>query len=367
MPDLVDLVALSLLWMDEAPRRRRRRSPASPVAEEGTPEPLVAEALIDLEAALTAVSPGDVGGRAARLRSRAGEALESARALGIGVVSRVDPGYPAGLAAIADPPAVLWTLGRIAAASPAVAIVGSRAATPHGLEMAFHLARDLARSGVVVVSGLARGIDSAAHRGALGGEGLTLAVLGSGPDVTYPPEHGDLAAAIALKGAVLSELPPGTPPRAWHFPRRNRIISGLASAVVVVEAASDSGSLITATCALEQNRTVMAVPGGVLGGHNRGAHGLLRDGARMVESARDVLEELRLDSAGLAEAAGDPPNDPVLAAMTPGEAYDLAGLCAACGLDAARMLSRLAELELTGWVQRSAGGRFVRSRGNVLR
>jgi DNA processing protein len=137
--------------------------------------------------------------------------------------------------------------------------------------------------------------------------------------------------------------------------------------VVVVEAASDSGSLITATCALEQNRTVMAVPGGVLGGHNRGAHGLLRDGARMVESARDVLEELRLDSAGLAEAAGDPPNDPVLAAMTPGEAYDLAGLCAACGLDAARMLSRLAELELTGWVQRSAGGRFVRSRGNVLR
>ncbi|MEW5983172.1 MAG: DNA-processing protein DprA [Acidobacteriota bacterium] len=366
LPELLDLVAMSLLWMDHA-HRRRPRSRARTSDDGSEPVPAPVEALLDLEAALAALSAKDVTHRAATLRIRAAAALEQARTLGIAAVGRPDAAYPPALAIIGDPPPVLWVCGSLDPASPAVAVVGSRAATPHGLDMAFELARDLARAGVVVVSGLARGIDSAAHRGALRGEGPTLAVMGSGPNVIYPPEHADLAAQIAALGAVLSELPPGAPPRSWHFPRRNRIIAGLSSAVVVVEAAIGSGSLITAGCALEQNRAVMAVPGGVLGGHNRGAHGLLRDGARIVESVQDVLEELQLDGSGLAGAGEAPPNDPVLAAMVPGEQYDLGGLCLSCGLDAARTLAHLAELELTGWISRAGGGRFVRSRANVLR
>src|SRR5436190_1073263 len=154
------------------------------------------------------------------------------------------------------------------------------------------LARDLAACGLVVVSGLARGVDSAAHRGALADAGVTVAVLGSGVDVMYPPEHGSLAKEIDKAGAVVSELVPGTPPQSWFFPLRNRIISGLSRAVVVIEAGEKSGSLITARCALEQGRDVLAVPGNVLSGRNRGAHGLLRDGAKIVESADDILEEL---------------------------------------------------------------------------
>lgn len=366
MPDLQDLVALSLLWMDHARRRRPRAVPRLPF-DGADPAPAPLEASLDLEVALSVISGVDVDRRADRLRARAREALAQARAAGVSAIGRGDADYPAGLAIIPDPPPVLWVRGRLRPVSPAVAIVGSRSATPHGLEVAFQLGRDLARAGVVVVSGLARGVDSAAHRGALGGDGRTLAVIGSGPDIVYPPEHGDLAQTIAAQGAVLGELPPGCPPRGWHFPRRNRIISGLATALVVVEASRDSGSLITAGCALEQNRTVMAVPGGVLGAQNRGAHALLRDGARLVESVEDVLDELHLDALGASvSAAGDPPNDPVLGAMVPGESYDLASLCAACGLEAGPALSRLAELELTGWVRRAGGGRFVRSRANVL-
>lgn len=367
MANVTDLAALSLLWTDEARRRRRVRRAPGPLLAADDPAPSVLEAQLDLEAILAALHACDVPRRAAILRARAAAAIESAARLGIDLVGRLDSSFPTGLAVIPDPPPVLWVRGTLPAAGPAVAIVGSRAATPHGLEMAFDLARGLARAGVVVVSGLARGIDSAAHRGALRGEGPTLAVLGSGPDVMYPPEHGDLAAAICRSGALVAELPPGTPPRAWHFPRRNRIIAGLAQAVVVVEAATDSGSLITAACALEQNRTVMAVPGGVLGGHNRGAHGLLRDGARMVESVEDVLEELRLDARGLAESAAEPPSDAILGAMVPGERYELAALCEASRQDTARVLARLAELELTGWVRRAGGGGFVRARVNVLR
>ena len=225
----------------------------------------------------------------------------------------ISPGhieYPTALAAIHDPPPTIWVRGRLDAfRAPMVAIVGSRRASPYGLEVARRLGADLARRQVTVVSGMARGVDSAAHRGALEGGGVTVAVFGCGVDVIYPPEHGALAARIADRGALVSEFPPGMAPLKSNFPQRNRIISGLSLAVVVVEAAEGSGSLITAEFALEQGRAVLAVPGNVLGGRNYGAHALLRDGAKLVECADDILEEIQLgigDQAAFAEGFGEP-------------------------------------------------------------
>jgi DNA processing protein len=232
------------------------------------------------------------------------------------------------------------------------------------METAGRLAADLAGCGVTVVSGLARGVDSAAHRGALR-SGPTAAVLGSGLDRIYPAEHQPLAVQIADAGLVLSEYPPGAVPRPAHFPMRNRLISGLSRAVIVIEASDKSGSLITAARALEQGREVMAVPGNVLSGRNKGGHALIRDGARIVESADDILEELGLaraepllSRASAANAEGSA--DPLLRAMQPGEAYDVDALSAASGLDPGRLLSRLIDLELTGAVRRVGGGRFMR-------
>jgi DNA processing protein len=293
--------------------------------------------------------------------------------------------YPPALAAIVDPPPVFWIRGAIAALDmPAVAIVGSRAGSPYALAAAERLSADLAASGVAVVSGLARGVDSAAHRAALSGGGTTVAVLGSGADVVYPREHAALAAEIARSGAILSELVPGTPPHAAFFPQRNRIISGLSRAVVVVEAGEKSGSLITARCALEQGRDVLAVPGNILNGRNRGGHALLRDGAKIVETADDILEELGLAAAGGPggpRSPGNPGNDepyglerasnetiaparsrgpdPLLACLIPGEPCDLDALAARSGLTPARLLPRLFELEMQGRIRRIGGGRFV--------
>ena len=222
----------------------------------------------------------------------------------------------------------------------------------------------------MIVSGLARGVDSAAHRGALAAGGITVAVLGSGVDVIYPAEHAALAASIDATGAVVSELVPGTRPHQRFFPLRNRIISGLSRAVVVIEAGEKSGSLITARCALDQGRDVLAVPGNVLSGRNRGAHGLLRDGAKIVESADDILEELGMcrDAVGAtsaADAGGRPDHvpvaDPVLACLVAGEASDLDDISERSGLTPARLLPRLFELELQGKVRRVGGGRFVRT------
>jgi DNA processing protein len=255
---------------------------------------------------------------------------------------------------------VLWTRGAWNALErPAVAMVGSRAASPYGLAVAERLAADLAARGIVVVSGLARGVDSAAHRGALAGGGRTVAVLGSGADVLYPPEHAALARDIESTGLIMSELVPGTPPLPLFFPMRNRIISGLARAVVVIEAGEKSGSLITARLALEQGRDVLAVPGNVLSGRNRGAHGLLRDGAKIVEGADDILEELGLPAN--ATAGPGRQDDPVLASLTPGEPADLDAIAERTGVAPARLLPRLFELELKGLVARAGGGRFVRS------
>ena len=291
-------------------------------------------------------------------------------------VSAGDVRYPTALAAIHDPPDILWIKGQIDGfRTPAVAIVGSRRASPYGLEVARRLGSDLARRGVTVVSGMARGIDSAAHRGALDGGGITVAVFGCGVDVVYPPEHRALAERIAERGALVSEFDPGMPPLRSNFPQRNRIISGLSLAVVIVEAAEKSGSLITADFALEQGRAVLAVPGNVLGGRNYGAHALLRDGAKLVECADDILEELPLrftepgpgsrppqfdaDEPASRKAASQ---DGVLRAMVDGETYDLDEISERSGLDRVKLLPRLLELELAGSVRRVEGGRFVRFR-----
>jgi DNA processing protein len=297
------------------------------------------------------------------LAQRARAATARARTTGLEPVCWSAASYPTALRTIIDPPPVLWTRGSIAALNrPAVAIVGARAASAYGLSVAARLASDLAAAGLVVVSGMARGVDSAAHRGALTERGATVAVLGSGADVIYPREHDRLAHDIAAGGgAVISELVPGTPPLPRFFPLRNRIISGLSRAVVVIEAGEKSGSLITARTALEQGREVLAVPGNVLSGRNRGAHALLRDGAKIVESADDILEELGMAApAAAADPAKASAADPVFDSLLPGEPADLDAIAERTGLSPTRLLPRLFELELRGRVARVGGGRFVR-------
>ena len=296
-------------------------------------------------------------------------ARTAAEAAGIHVLPWNDPRFPAALLAISDMPPVLWYRGALdALRAPAVAVVGSRAASAVALETAARLGTDLAALGITVVSGLARGVDSSAHRGAIR-SGRTIAVLGSGVDRIYPHEHATLASEIARAGLVISEYPPGAPPLAFHFPMRNRLVSGLSRAVVVIEANEKSGSLITAACALEQGRDVMAVPGNVLSGRSRGAHALIRDGAKIVECADDIVEELGWPRGGAApsgdaasQSRASTSGDPLLPLMHAGQAYDLDGLVAVSGVDGVRLLPRLLELELRGLVQRVDGGRFMRQR-----
>jgi DNA processing protein len=293
------------------------------------------------------------------LMSRVAVALARAADSGVHLIPWDDASYPAALSAIVDPPPALWVRGNLSAlTSRAVAIVGSRAGSPYALAVAERLAADLATRGIVVVSGLARGVDSAAHRGAVAAKGATLAVLGSGADVIYPAEHRGLAREIEIDGAIVSELVPGTPPQKQFFPLRNRIISGLSRAVLIVEAGEKSGSLITARMALEQGRDVLAVPGNVLSGRNRGGHALIKDGAKIVETADDILEE-----AGLRPQrprGANEPEDPVLAGLPAGESCDLDLIAERTGLTPARLLTRLFELELAGLIRRVGGGRFAR-------
>ncbi len=211
----------------------------------------------------------------------------------ITVLTYLDPQYPAPLRTIPDPPPLLYLQGTLLESDrQAVAIVGTRKVSAAGRVLAEELACELADMGFTIVSGLARGVDAAAHRGALAGNGRTLAVMGCGLDRTYPADHRPLRIAIERQGAVLSELPLGSAPHSYHFPRRNRIISGLSLGVVVTEATLESGSLITARLAGEQGREVFAVPGFVKAENSRGPNSLLKDGARLVESAQDILDEL---------------------------------------------------------------------------
>ena len=291
------------------------------------------------------------------------------------LIALADDGYPAWLRAIPDPPAVLYCDGRIEPRDrQAVAIVGARKATPYGLQATETLARELSGAGFTIVSGLARGIDAAAHRAALEAGGRTIAVLGCGLDVNYPPEHGRLREEIAASGAVLTEFPAGTQPKPSHFPQRNRIISGLSLGVVVVEAAEDSGSLITARLALEQGREVFAVPGSIDAPLSRGPHGLLKQGAKLVETVDDVIEELlpQLDTAvapkrrpGFSKAAEVPnlsPEERLLLEQMTRDPLHLDDLTERSGLTPAGVAGILLGLELKGVVRQLPGQRYCLKR-----
>lgn len=301
------------------------------------------------------------------------------------VLTLADPGFPGALLHTADPPLLLYLQGEAAVLSrPMLAIVGSRHPTAQGADNARAFAQSLSREGWVIVSGLAQGVDAAAHEGALAGGGPTLAVVGTGLDTTYPPGHAPLAARIvAGGGALLSEYAPGTPPIAAHFPQRNRLIAGLARGTLVVEAALRSGSLITARLASEAGREVFAIPGSIHAPQSRGCHALIRQGAKLVESAQDVLEELPAgpvpagaplggslqdtaqDTAQGATPADAPPAGSsalerrLLAALGQDPAT-LDALSARTGDDAPTLLAALLSLELQGHVARLPGGLYQR-------
>ncbi len=280
------------------------------------------------------------------------------------------PLYPALLREIADPPALLFVRGDPALLSGNhIAVVGSRGPTPGGQRTAREFSRDLALQGVGIVSGLAVGIDAASHEGALDGQGITVAVAGTGPDRTYPRHHQQLADDILSGGgALISEYPPGTGPLAANFPRRNRILSGLALGTLVVEAAPKSGSLITARLAMEQNRDVFAVPGSIHNPLSRGCHQLIQQGAKLVQEPVDIIEEYpallvrtRLQSAQ-APGADEPEDDAGLLKYIAYEPTTVDTLVAVTGLSADAIISRLLALELSGDIATMPGGRYMRLR-----
>lgn len=276
-----------------------------------------------------------------------------------------DADYPPCLLQTADPPLLLYVEGRSELLTAnAVAIVGSRRPTPQGEANARAFGAALSERGWVVVSGLAAGIDAAAHAGALGGAAGTIAVLGTGIDIVYPRKNQDLAAQIARVGLLVSELPLGSPPLAAHFPQRNRIIAGLARGTLVVEAALRSGSLITARLAAEAGREVFAVPGSIHLLQAKGCHALIRQGAKLVETVEDVIEELEpvarpLAAPVVAAEAAAAEDDPVLRALGHDPA-SLDQLIDRCGWPAARLNAHLLDLELQGQVSRLPGGWYQR-------
>lgn len=281
------------------------------------------------------------------------------------ILTLADPRYPASLLETEDPPILLFAMGRLDLGfPPAISIVGSRNPTPQGAVDARAFARSLARTGLTVVSGLALGVDTAAHEGALEGAAhdrlATIAVVGTGLDRVYPKRNLDLAHRIVERGLILSEYVLGTPPLDQNFPRRNRIISALGQGTLVVEAAVKSGSLITARMALEQGKDVFAIPGSIHSPQSRGCHALIRQGAKLVETAQDVLEELRTS-----------PNPAPLPQPAPGASSPLLdaigfapvgldALIARTGIPAPELQARLLELELDGQLARLPGGLFQR-------
>jgi len=299
------------------------------------------------------------------------QSLAWAEASAHSIVTLEDAAYPRQLLETPDPPLLLYVRGDAALlARPALAIVGSRNATPQGLQNAERFASALSDAGVTVVSGLALGVDAAAHRGALSGRGSTVAVLGTGIDVEYPARNRELYADIAAGGVIVSEFPLGTPPLAPNFPRRNRIISGLARGVLVVEAAISSGSLITARLAAEQGRDVFAIPGSIHSPQSKGCHALIKQGAKLVESVQDVLEELNvewsashsgvhsgIEAAATPSGAGD--GDDLLRAMGH-DPCSIDALAERSGLTAVAVSAILLQLEVDGRVARLPGGQYQR-------
>jgi len=293
------------------------------------------------------------------------------------ILTLADPEYPRALLSAADPPVLLYIKGDAALlARPGFAIVGSRNATKQGEANAEAFAAALAGAGLAVVSGLAAGIDAAAHRGALAADGITIAVIGTGIDRIYPARNEALAREIAARGVILGEFPLGTPPLPANFPRRNRLIAGLAQGCLVVEAARQSGSLITARLAAEAGREVFAIPGSIHSPQSKGCHALIKQGAKLVESAQDILEELKWEKRiGAAPATTVSPArpagstlgvpsfaedaDPVLAVIGY-DPVDLDTLATRSGLAPEALLARLLPLELDGRVAQLPGGRYQR-------
>lgn len=279
------------------------------------------------------------------------------------VVVIEDEGYSPLLREIIDPPLALHLRGEASlTAGPCVAIVGSRKASPYGINAARRLARDLVSAGVVIVSGLARGIDAAAHEAALEAGGKTIAVLGTGIDVVYPRTHGKLFRLIEQEGLIVSEFGPGTPPLPENFPIRNRVISGMSWGTIIVEATTRSGSLITARMAAEQGREVFAVPGSIFSAGSEGTHRLIQYGAKLVHDVDDVLDEL---PGGLvAKKAGyTPPDSPlreILEALSLDEATHLDSLAEKLSTKGNVIAESLLQLELDGWIRTMPGSRYVR-------
>lgn len=311
-----------------------------------------------------------------------------AEALGLSIVTCDDPLYPAQLMNIYDYPPYLYLKGTLQPGEVGVAVVGSRLASTYGKYVTEKISRELAMKGLTVISGLARGIDAAAHRGALAGKGRTIAVLGCGLDLIYPPENESLAAAIANQGAILTEFPLGTPPNAPNFPARNRIISGISLGVLVVEAGEKSGSLITARIAADQGRSVFAVPGAIESAGSRGTHRLIKQGAKLIENVEDILDEV-LPQAGLRgplsaeagtilplspdrSAAGTPPPlsgkdgtgltaaETSLLDLIGTSPVHIEGLITASGLPPQGVLNGLLILELQGHIRQLPGKMFCR-------
>ena len=291
--------------------------------------------------------------------------IEAGRRAGARLLTWDHPDYPSRLREIADAPPVLWLRGDITTLQRLpVAVIGARNASSLGLRMARGMALGLAQSGAAVVAGLARGIDTIAHEASLGT--ATIAVMAGGIDMIYPSENAALAETICETGLLITEQPPGTEPVARHFPARNRIISGLSQGTLVVEAALASGSLITARLAAEQGREVFAIPGSIHAPQSRGCHALIRQGAKLVESAQDVLEELRMPAgagpaaAATAPDAAPPPDDSSLLQALGYDPQSVDALVARTGRDAASLQVELLELELDGHVARLPGGLFQR-------
>jgi DNA processing protein len=308
--------------------------------------------------------------------------LDRAAKQKVSIITAKDALYPRYLLNIYDHPALLYVRGTLRQDDVNIAVVGSRRASTYGKYTTERLSRELAFQGITVVSGLARGIDSAAHRGALMARGRSIAVLGSGIDVIYPPENRELYERLSAQGAVISEFSFETPPNAPNFPARNRIISGMSLGVVVVEAGDRSGSLITARLALEQGREVFAVPGSIDASGSRGTHKLIRQGAKLIEGVHDILEEItpQIDEAGRKRLAKEGPRSArrvkgekrevtersldedhiKVLKMLSAKPLDADSLIAATGLRAQDIMKILLSLELAGYVQQHPGRGFVR-------
>lgn len=323
-------------------------------------------------AAVDGIRPSQLEGfgRLAEWRELAARQITAMQKLGGEILAQADVRYPGRLREIPDPPLVLYALGDVSLLeSHCVAMVGSRSATTYGRRAAWLLAESLTTYGVTVVSGMALGIDSEAHHGALKSEGRTIAVLGSGLDVVYPSQNRQLYDHLRNKGLLLSEYPLGTKPDGFRFPARNRIIAGLSQGVVVVEAARKSGSLITAQMALDFGREIFAVPGQIDSLKSEGAHWLLREGAKLVVSGRDIVEELQLGRAVTGCPGKQPKTDPysgleadAVALLQQLDAYPLSRdeVCERTGLTPARLSELLLFLELEGHIEMVAGDQVRR-------